>query len=112
MSRISQEEREILDKILKEQDTLEVEHKNHRKKLKFGKKILASSVGIAISLIIFSMVMIYQGKDTSTLAILATAGVGVIPFMYNIYDKNNTQINLKHMEKNYIEDYDEKNNLY
>lgn len=80
--------------------------------MKFGKKALAAAFTIAVILIIFTMVMIYLDKDTTSLTILATAGVGVLPVMYGIYDHYNTKINLKHMEKNYIDNYDEEKGIY
>lgn len=86
--------------------------KKRRKKMKFGKRALAAAFTICAILIIFAMVMIYMGKDTTTLTVLATAGVGVLPVMYGIYDHYNTKINLKHMEENYIPDYDEQEGIY
>lgn len=80
--------------------------------MKSGKKALFLAFGICIVLMIFTMAMIFLEKDTSSLQILATAGVGILPIMYGIYEHSNTKINLKHMEENYIEDYDEKHGIY
>lgn len=92
----------------------ELLNKNKRKKrrMKTGKKALYSAYVICGVLLLFTMIMIYQGKDTTSLTILAAAGVGVLPIMYGIYDHYNTKINLKHMEENYITDYDEQEGIY
>lgn len=81
-------------------------------RMKTGKKALATAFVICGVLIAFTMIMIYLEKDTTSLTILAGAGVGILPIMYGIYDHYNTKINLEHMEKNYIENYDEKRGLY
>lgn len=86
--------------------------KKKRKRMKFGKKALVAAFLICAILILFTMAMIYMGKDTTSLTILATAGVGILPVMYGIYDYFNTQINLKHMEENYIPNYDEERGIY
>ena len=86
--------------------------KIRRKKMKSKKKALFLAFGICVVLITFTMTMIFLGKDTTSLGILATAGVGILPVMYNIYNKSETQINLKHMEKNYIQNYDEERGIY
>lgn len=83
-----------------------------KKKMKTSKKVLFLAFAIAVSLIIFAMIMVTLEKDTSTLEILATAGVGVLPIMYGIYSHSNTKINLKHMEEDYDPNYDENNGLY
>lgn len=80
--------------------------------MKFGKKILASAFTICTFLVLFTMAMIYMEKDTTSLTILAGAGVGILPVMYGIYDNYNTKINLKHMEENYIPNYDEEMGIY
>lgn len=85
--------------------------KRRRRKLKFGKKALVSAFLICGVLIAFTMAMIYLGKDTTSLTILAAAGVGILPIMYGIYDHYSTQISLLHMEKNYIPNYDEEEGL-
>ena len=108
MSEFTQED---LDKI-KEILAKESKPKRKRKRMKSGKKALFLAFGICAVLILFTMAMILLGKDTTSLTILATAGVGILPIMYGIYDKYETQINLKHMEKNYIPDYDERNGIY
>lgn len=82
------------------------------KKMKTSKKALLAAFTIAIMLILFSMLMIYLEKDTSTLEILATAGVGCLPIMYGIYSHNSTKINLKHMEECYDPNYDDNQGLY
>ena len=83
-----------------------------RKRMKSGKKALFLAFVICILLMVFTMVMIALEKDTSSLEILATAGVGILPVMYGIYEHSNTKINLKHMEENYEPDYDEKHGIY
>lgn len=83
-----------------------------RKRMKSGKKALFLAFGICIVLIIFVMAMIFLGKDTSSLQILATAGVGILPVMYGIYENYSTKINLKHMEENYDPNYDENHGIY
>lgn len=83
-----------------------------KRELKFGKKALRSAFRICLILMIFTMAMIYLGKDTTSLTILATASVGILPVMYGIYNHSNTKINLMHMEKNYIPNYDEKEGIY
>ena len=108
MSEFTQEELDILKEILAK----ECRPKRKRKRMKSGKKALFLAFGICAVLILFTMAMIFLGKDTTSLTILATAGVGILPIMYGIYDKHETQINLKHMEKNYIPDYDERNGIY
>lgn len=87
-------------------------NRRKKKRMKSGKRALFMAFSICIVLILFTMAMIYQGKDTTSLTILAGAGIGILPIMYGIYDHYNTKINLMHMEKNYIEDYDEENNIY
>ena len=82
-----------------------------KRKLKFGKKALVAAFAIDIILILFTMVMIYMGKDTTSLTILAGAGVGILPVMYGIYDYGNTKINMMHMEHNYISNYDEQEGI-
>lgn len=81
--------------------------KQKKKRMKFGKKMLVLSFLICFALILFTMIMIYIGKDTTSLTILAGAGVAVLPVMYGVYDHYSTQINLKHMEENYIPNYDD-----
>lgn len=83
-----------------------------RKRMKSGKKALFLAFGICIVLMIFAMAMIFLEKDTSSLQILATAGVGILPIMYGIYAHSNTKINLKHMEENYDPNYDENQGIY
>ena len=87
-------------------------NKKKKKKVKTNKKALCIAFMIGIVLLLFTMIMIVLGRDTTSLEILATAGVGILPIMYGIYNRSNTQINLKHMEQNYIENYDEKEGLY
>lgn len=86
--------------------------KKQKRRMKFGKKVLASAFIACAVLVIFTMAMIYTGKDTTSLTILAGAGVGILPVMYGIYDNYNTKINLKHMEENYIPNYDEERGIY
>ena len=81
-------------------------------KMKTGKKALWVGMWFCIVLIIFSMAMIMIDKDTNTTSILGGAGVAAIPFMFGIYEKYSTEISLKNMEENYIEDYDEKMGIY
>lgn len=83
-----------------------------KKRMKSGKKALFLAFVICILLMVFTMAMIFLEKDTSSLQILATAGVGILPIMYGIYEHGNTKINLKHMEENYEPDYDEKHGIY
>lgn len=83
-----------------------------KKKMKTGKKALWTSLLISIALIVFSMAMIVMDKDTQTTSILGGAGVASIPFLFGIYEKFSTEISLKNMEKNFIEDYDEKQGIY
>lgn len=85
--------------------------KKKKKRMKFGKKMLVLSFVTCFVLILFTMVMIYIGKDTTSLTILAGAGVGVLPVMYGVYDHYSTQISLKHMEENYIPNYDDEMGL-
>lgn len=84
----------------------------NKKRMKTGKKVLAAAFALCSILIIFTMIMICMDKDTTSLSILATAGVGILPVMYGIYDNFNTKINLKHMEKNYNPNYDEERGIY
>lgn len=81
-------------------------------KMKTGKKALWVGMLFCIVLIIFSMAMIMIDKDTNTTSILGGAGVAAIPFMFGIYEKYSTEISLKNMEENYIENYDEKMGIY
>ena len=90
MSEFTQED---LDKI-KEILAKESKPKRERKRMKSGKKALFLAFGICAVLTLFTMVMIFLGKDTASLTILATAGVGILPIMYGIYDKHETQNNL------------------
>ncbi len=98
-----------LEKMLKDKKKV---YKKEKKRMKFGKKILNSAFVACSILVLFTMVMIYFGKDTTSLTILAGAGVGILPIMYGIYDNYNTKINLMHMEKNYNPNYDDENNIY
>lgn len=108
MREFTQEELERMKEILAK----ESRPKKRRKRMKSGKKALFLAFGICVVLTLFTMAMIYLGRDTTSLTILATAGVGILPVMYGIYDKHETQINLKHMEKNYIPDYDDREGIY
>jgi FtsH-binding integral membrane protein len=108
MGEFTQEELERMKEILAK----ESRPKKRRKRMKSGKKALFLAFGICVVLTLFTMAMIYLGRDTTSLTILATAGVGILPVMYGIYDKHETQINLKHMEKNYIPDYDDREGIY
>lgn len=83
-----------------------------KKRMKFGKKALVAAFVICVILIIFTMAMVYMGKDTTSLTILAAAGVGILPVMYGIYDHYNTKINLKHMQENYNPNYDDERGIY
>lgn len=103
---------EELEKMLNEEKAKEKDNYKKKKRMKSGKKALFLAFSICIILLIFTMSMIYLDKDTSSLGILATAGVGVLPVMYGIYDFNNTKINLKHMDENYIKDYDDERGIY
>lgn len=85
--------------------------RRRKRKMKTEKKALWSGLMACIILIVFSMVMVVIDKDTQTTAIFGAAGVTAIPFIFGIYEKFSTDINLKHMEKNYIQDYDEKEGL-
>lgn len=115
-SKYSVEELEkLLEKARQEKENQEAidskEQKKEKKRLKFGKKMLLLAFTTCFALIIFTMVMIVLGLDTTSLTILAGAGVGVLPVMYGIYDHYATKISLKHMEENYIPNYDEKMGL-
>lgn len=76
------------------------------------KKALLGAFIIACVLILFTMVSIWTGRDTASLGILATAGVGILPFMYKIYERGSTEEKLKHMEMNYNPNYDEEEGIY
>ena len=86
--------------------------KKHKRKMKFGKKALVTGFTICIILLLFTMCMIVLGKDTTSLTILAGAGVGVLPILYGIYDHYSTKISIKHMEENYNPNYDEEKGIY
>lgn len=86
--------------------------KPKKRRMKSGKKALFAAFGICIVLLAFTMIMIFLGKDTYSLQILATAGVGILPVMYGIYEFHSTKINLDHMEKNYDPHYDERHGIY
>ena len=86
--------------------------KKKKRRMKSGKRALFTAFGICIVLISFTMAMIYLEKDTTSLTILAGAGIGILPIMYGIYDHYNTKINLMHMEQNYIENYDDQEGIY
>lgn len=86
--------------------------KKRKKRMKFSKKLLVAYFFVCAILILFTMIMIVMGKDTTSLTILAGAGVGCLAVMTGLYDHYNTKINLKHMEQNYIPGYDEYKNLY
>lgn len=100
---------EELEKMLDEKKKIE---KRIKKKMKTEKKAMWAGLISCIILILFSMVMVVIDKDTQTTAIFGGAGVLAIPFIFGIYEKYSTDINLKHMEKNYIEDYDNKEGIY
>lgn len=114
------EEKKECEKILKEEQErqqiqekpVEKNRKKKKKKMKFSKKLLVSYFFVCAILILFTMVMIVMGKDTTSLTILAGAGVGCLAIMTGLYDHYETKLNLKHMEKNYIPGYDEYKNQY
>lgn len=83
-----------------------------KRRMKTSKKALYIAFAICMLLIFFTMSMIWLNKDTTSLGILATAGVGILPIMYGIYERGSTKENLKHMEMNYTPDYDEKEGIY
>lgn len=83
-----------------------------KRRMKTSKKALYIAFVICIVLILFTMAMIVLGKDTSSLGILATAGVGILPVMYAIYERGSTKEKLKHMEKNYNPNYDDEEGIY
>lgn len=96
-----------------EMEEIKLQSKDKKKRrMKFEKKSLIGVFFLCGILIAFTMLMIYQGKDTTSLAILATAGVGCIAFVYDRYEKYSNQINLMHMEKNYVSNYDEERGIY
>ena len=107
--RILKEEQECQQK---EQIQEEPVEKDRKKKMKFSKKLLVAYFAVCAILILFTMVMIVMGKDTTSLTILAGAGVGCLAIMTGLYDHYNTKINLKHMEQNYIPGYDDYKNQY
>ena len=76
------------------------------KRLELGKST------VACVLMGFTMLAIWTGKDTTSLGILATAGVGILPIMYRIYERGSTKEKLKHMEKNYNPNYDDEEGIY
>lgn len=83
-----------------------------RYRMQTKKKVLYIAFTIAVGLLVFTMYMLLTGRDSTTLGILAGAGVGILPFMYKIYERASTEENLKHMEMNYIKDYDEREGIY
>lgn len=83
-----------------------------KKKMKTGKRALWVGLAFCMILVAFSMAMIMIDKDTQTTSILGGAGVAAIPFLFGIYEKYSTQISLKNMEENFIEDYDERMGIY
>lgn len=103
-------EKIIEEKKQKEEETKQI--KNKKKRMKTGKKAMWAGLSMCIILIIFSMIMVWLDKDTQTTSILGGAGVAAIPFIFGIYDKYSTEISIKNMDMNYIEDYDEKEGLY
>ena len=86
--------------------------KKKKKRMSSNKKALFLAFAICAVLIVFTMLMIATGRDTGSLSILATAGVGILPIFYGIYNKAETKINLKHMEENYNPNYDEEKGIY
>lgn len=96
-----------------EMEEIKLQSKDKKKRrMKFEKKSLIGVFFLCGILIAFTMWMIFQGKDTTSLTILAGAGVGCIAFVYERYEKYSNQINLKHMDMNYIPDYDERKGIY
>ena len=83
-----------------------------RYRMKTSKKALYIAFFIACVLMGFTMLAIWTGKDTTSLGILATAGVGILPIMYRIYERGSTTEKLKHMEKNYNPNYDDEEGIY
>lgn len=112
MSEFTKSEIQKMKTILEMEEIKLQSKKKKKKRMKFEKKSLIGIFILCGVLIAFTMLMIYQGKDTTSLTILATAGVGCIAFVYERYEKHSNQINLKHMEMNYIEDYDERKGIY
>lgn len=111
-----QKELEKQQEVQKEKEpqekSIEKTKKKKKKRMKFSKKLLVAYFAVCAILVIFTMAMIVMGKDTTSLTILAGAGVGGLVVMTSIYDHYETKINLKHMEKNYIPGYDEYKNQY
>lgn len=101
-----------MDKISEEELKRLLKSKKSKRKMKTGKKGFWTGMIISIILLIFSAVMVILDKDTQTVAIFAGAGVSIIPFNLAIYQNNSTKENLVHMEKNYIENYDQQEGIY
>lgn len=113
MEQLTEEELIILlDEKKAQKRQQQIEKRRHGRKMKSGKRALFLAFALCAVLIAFTMAMIFSGKDTTSLTILATSGVGILPIMYAIYTQSETKINLKHMEENYIENYDEKRGIY
>lgn len=89
-----------------------LKQKKKKRRMKTGKKAFWAGMIMSIALIVFSAIMVVLDKDTQTVAIFAGAGVACIALLFGIYEKHSTKINLKHMEKNYIPNYDEERGLY
>lgn len=89
-----------------------LKQKKKKRRMKTGKKAFWLGFSICVILIMFSALMVLIDKDTQTVAIFAGAGVSMIPIIFGIYEYHSTKISLKHMEKNYIPNYDEERGLY
>lgn len=87
------------------------EKRKEKKRMKTSKKALLAYFIVCSILVAFTMFMIYLEKDSSALNTLAEAGLKGLPVVYGIYQANSYFINKKHMEKNYIPDYDEREGL-
>lgn len=83
-----------------------------KRRMKTSKKALCAYGLICGILLVYTMMMLWFGKDSTTLTVLATAAVAALPAVYKIYTDSSDKEKMIHMEKNYNPNYDEENNIY
>ena len=100
-------ERELETMLMK----IRQDKKKKKKRMKTSKKALLAYFIVCGILVSFTTLMFYFEKYSSALNTLAEAGLKGLPVVYGIYQANSYLINKKHMEENYIPDYDEREGL-
>lgn len=94
------------------EDGMANKSQDKKKRMKTGKKAMYSYFLACGVLVVFTMLMIYMGIDSSALNTLAEAGLKGLPVVFGIYQANSFFISKEHMKQNYRPDYDEEEGIY